>query len=270
VCARACVCKRALMEPRVACVLAGAVACDPQQRTLPTCAKSRRRCGRAEPSPDADGASPVPMQMWQERAQSRCNEVVGAQSRCRCGRGEPSRRGSCAWPDGEPAKSSSRRHRIRRPLGRSRRPGRRSTEREVHRPVGELPVPRLRRRPPSCRFRWPTMLPKWRLHFASLEAASSPLPRFSADRPGPGFGLTGRRGTNDAPSPHEQCRRFMRWSYLVGALTVTACLAQHSYFPLHPDLGFHAYGWWPLSHMPGGGDADRRRHVRWSVAHAPV
>jgi hypothetical protein len=39
----------------------------------------------------------------------------------------------------------------------------------------------------------------------------------------------------------------MRWSYLVGALTVTACLAQHSYFPLHPDLGFHAYGWWPSS-----------------------
>ena len=37
----------------------------------------------------------------------------------------------------------------------------------------------------------------------------------------------------------------MRWSYLVGALSVTACLAQHSYFPLHPDLGFHAYGWWP-------------------------
>ena len=37
----------------------------------------------------------------------------------------------------------------------------------------------------------------------------------------------------------------MRWSYLVGALSVTACLAQHSYFPLHPDLGFYAYGWWP-------------------------
>ena len=196
--------------------------------------------------------------------------LVGAQSRCRCGstgRGEPSRRGSCAWPDGEPAKSSSRRHRIRRPLGRSRRPGRRSTEREVHRPVGELPVPRLRRRPPSCRFRWPTMLPKWRLHFASLEAASSPLPRFSADRPGPGFGLTGRRGTNDAARNNVD-----------DEMVVSGRRANCDGMPRAALVFPAAPGPWlscirlvaVVTDMPGGGDADRRRHVRWSVAHAPV
>jgi hypothetical protein len=45
-------------------------------------AQSRCRCGRGEPSPGADvaGASPVPVQMWQGRAQSRR----------RCGKGEPS------------------------------------------------------------------------------------------------------------------------------------------------------------------------------------
>ena len=34
----------------------------------------RCRCGSGEPSPGADveGVSPVPVQMWQGRAQSRC------------------------------------------------------------------------------------------------------------------------------------------------------------------------------------------------------
>jgi hypothetical protein len=75
---------------------------------------SPRKCGRDEPSPGADaaGASPVPVQMWPGRAQSRCRCGRGepspgadaaaaspvpvqmwpgrAQSQCRCGRGEPS------------------------------------------------------------------------------------------------------------------------------------------------------------------------------------
>jgi hypothetical protein len=45
-------------------------------------AQSRCTCGKGEPSPGADvaRASPVPAQMWQGRAQSRCT----------CGKGEPS------------------------------------------------------------------------------------------------------------------------------------------------------------------------------------
>ena len=176
-CVRMCVCARACGAAS-ACVLAGAIACDPQQRTLPTCAKSRRRCGRGEPvaMQMPKGVSPVAM----EAARGRTASL-------------PNRRPSPC---------------IRRHLGRSRRrPGRRSTEREVHRPVGELPVPRLRRRPPSCRFRWPTMLPKWRLHFAYVTRGCLPVPPLGFGRTGLSLHVLtrtfGRRGTNDAPSPHE-------------------------------------------------------------------
>ena len=53
-----------------------------QQARSTAPAQSWSRCGRGEPSPGADvaGASRVPAQMWQGRAESRC----------RCGRGEPS------------------------------------------------------------------------------------------------------------------------------------------------------------------------------------
>ncbi len=65
-------------------------------RTAPRCAlsdrdlhdtESRCRCGRGEPSPGADVAAlrPVPVQMWQGRAQSRC----------RCGSDEPKPRRRC-------------------------------------------------------------------------------------------------------------------------------------------------------------------------------
>jgi hypothetical protein len=55
-------------------------------------AQSRCRCGRGEPGPGADaaGVSPVPVQMWQGRARPVQMWLRRARSRCRCGRGEPS------------------------------------------------------------------------------------------------------------------------------------------------------------------------------------
>jgi hypothetical protein len=73
-------------------------------------ARSRRRCGRGEPSPGADvaGASPVPAQMWQGRAQSRR----------RCGRGERSPGADVAGASAVPAQVWQGRAQSRRRCGR--------------------------------------------------------------------------------------------------------------------------------------------------------